>query len=83
MKAALAIHAPGVFHLEAPAEQLFRDFAATSRAVTRHAFEHEFGLAMDKVRLKNASSMSEGRKAADSSDKALDTFFGKSSTSCA
>lgn len=78
VKAALALNAPGVFHLEAPAAQLFRDFAATSRAVTRHAYEHEFGLAMDKVRLKNASSMSEDRRAADSSDKALDAFFGKS-----
>lgn len=78
VKAALALDAPGVFHLEAPAEQLFRDFAAISRAVTRHAYEHEFGLAMDKVRLKNTSSMSEDRQAADSSDKSLDAFFGKS-----
>lgn len=78
VKAALALDAPGVFHLEAPAEQLFCDFAAISRAVTRHAYEHEFGLAMDKVRLKNTSSMSEDRQAADSSDKSLDAFFGQS-----
>lgn len=78
VKAALALNAPGVFHLEAPATELFRDFTATSRAVTRHAYEHEFGVAMDKVRLKTSTSMSEDRQAADSSDKALDAFFGKS-----
>jgi Zn-dependent protease with chaperone function len=78
VKAALALNAPGVFHLEAPATQLFRDFTATSRAVTRHAYEHEFGLAVDQVRLKDASSMTEDRQAADSSDKALDAFYGKS-----
>lgn len=78
VKAALALNAPGVFHLEVPATQLFRDFTATSRAVTRHAYEHEFGLAVDQVRLKDASSMTEDRQAADSSDKALDAFYGKS-----
>jgi Zn-dependent protease with chaperone function len=77
VKAAEALAAPGVFHLEEPAAGLFRDFDALSRAVTRHMYEHEMELPMNKLSLRDSARMMQDRAASDDSGKALERFFGE------
>lgn len=75
VKAALAIGAEGVFRLEEPAAGLFKDFNTTSRDLTRHYFQHELQVSLDKVRFRDAARMAQDRQAADESDRHLDTFY--------
>lgn len=75
VKVAAAWQAEGVFHLEAPAAELFTDFAATSQAVTRHFFLHELEVPASKVRFRETASLLRDRQDADSSDSHLDAFF--------
>lgn len=75
VKAAASWQAEGVFHLEAPAAELFTDFAATSKAVTRHYFLHELEVPASKVRFRDTSSLLRDREDADSSGTHLETFF--------
>jgi hypothetical protein len=75
IKAAAAWQAEGVFHGEAPAAELFSDFAATSQAVTRHFFLHELEVPASKVRFRDTASLLRDRQDADSSDAHLDAFY--------
>jgi Zn-dependent protease with chaperone function len=77
VKAALALKAEGVFHLEAPASQLFSDFTSLSRAVTRHFFQHQLDISLDNVQFRSAARMVQDRQAADESDQHIDLFYGK------
>ena len=77
IKAALALQAAGVFQHDAPASELFADFSATSKAVTRHYFEHILDVPADKVQFRSAARIVQDRQSADASDKHLDAFFGK------
>ena len=76
VKAALALHAPGVFQQETPAAELFADFSATCLKVTRHYFEHILEVPADKVQFRSATRMVEDRQSADASNKNLETFYG-------
>ncbi|WP_165073901.1 M48 family metallopeptidase [Paludisphaera rhizosphaerae] len=49
--AVLALHAPGVFHIEGPATAFFRDFDALSRSATAEHYEGLLGEAVDPARL--------------------------------
>lgn len=75
VRAALKLEVPGVFRMDAPATALFAQFDATSRAVTRHYFEHHLEVPIDKVRFRDATRMAQDRQAADDSDKSLDAFY--------
>lgn len=75
VKVAASWQAEGVFHLEAPAAELFTDFATTSQAVTRHFFLQELEVPASKVRFRDTASLLRDRQDADSSDSHLDAFF--------
>lgn len=77
VKAAAALAAPGVFQLDAPASGLFADFPAVSKAVTRHYYEHDQELPMDKATLRRTSEMMADRQAADDAEKYAERFFGE------
>lgn len=75
-RAALAIQAPGVFHLEESASELFSDFTATCLAVTRHHYDHDLELKLDKVTFKSVEEASADRSQAQEAEKNLELFFG-------
>jgi Zn-dependent protease with chaperone function len=77
IRAALALNAEGLFHLENPASELFSDFTSLSRAVTRHFFEHQLAVSLDKVQFRSSTTMVQDRQSADESDKNIDAFYGK------
>ncbi|WP_395741091.1 M48 family metallopeptidase [Prosthecobacter sp.] len=77
VKAALAWRAPGIFHHEAPAAELFTDFSATSRAVTRHFFEHILEISLEKVSLRNAEGVEQERQVSDTFKQNLTAFYDK------
>lgn len=75
VKAVLALKAEGVFREATPASMLFADFPATCKAVTRHYFEHEQAISLDKIQFHSMERFVADRTAADDSDKNLDTFY--------
>jgi Zn-dependent protease with chaperone function len=77
VKAALALQEPGVFHLEAPAAELFSDFISLSRAVTRDHFQHQLEVPLDKVQFRSSARMVQDRQAADEADRSVDAFYGE------
>ncbi|WP_395752368.1 M48 family metallopeptidase [Prosthecobacter sp.] len=77
VKAALAWRAPGIFHHEAPAAELFANFNATCRAVTRHFFEQILEISLEKVSLRDAEGVEEGRQVADTYKQNLTAFYDK------
>jgi Zn-dependent protease with chaperone function len=77
VKAALALQEPGVFHLEAPAAELFSDFISLSRAVTRDHFQHQLEVPLDNVQFRSSARMVQDRQAADEADRSVDAFFGE------
>jgi hypothetical protein len=77
VKAALALQEPGVFHLEAPAAELFSDFTSLSRAVTRDHFQHQVEVPLDKVQFRSSARMVQDRQAADEADHSVDAFYGE------
>ncbi len=77
VKAALALQEPGVFHLEAPAAELFSDFTSLSRAVTRDHFQHQLEVPLDQVQFRSSARMVQDRQAADEADRSVDAFYGE------
>ncbi len=77
IQAALALNTEGVYHLENPASELFTDFTSLSRSVTRHFFEHQLAVSLDKVQFRTTDKMVEDRQSADASDQYIDAFYGK------
>lgn len=78
INAAAALAAAGVFHLDDPASGLFSDFTTLCRAVTRHCFEHEHGLAIGKASFRTIEETISDRKSADDAEKSVERFFGSS-----
>ncbi|HYF35323.1 MAG TPA: M48 family metalloprotease [Prosthecobacter sp.] len=75
-RAVLALQAPGVFHVERPASELLSDFPNLSRAATRHYYQKELELNLDKVVLNETDKAVADRRSADKADSQLDKFFG-------
>ena len=75
--AARALNEPGVFRLERPATELFADFAATSRDVTRHEYEKQWELEFTEQNLVNSEDMLRESTASTQADAAVGKFYGE------
>jgi Zn-dependent protease with chaperone function len=77
VKAARALHQPGIFHNDKPASELFKDFDGLCRAATRFHYEHnlelritDHNLVSHEVAERDSQSQAEGEQAI------RDFFFG-------
>lgn len=74
--AARRIDAPGVFHVEAPAAELFTRFDALCRDVTRRHYTGMIGEAVDEARLQGVDELMAGSMADGEARDALTHVFG-------
>lgn len=76
MRAAAALNQRGIFHLDAPATNLFKDFGELSRAATRFHYEHELQLRFSEYNLVSHESLAQETQSQEESDRGLRIFFG-------
>jgi Zn-dependent protease with chaperone function len=75
-RAAHTLNEPGVFRLERPATELFTDFAATCKAVTRHQYEKNWKLEIAEQSLVSTDEMLRESAANSEADAAIRKFYG-------
>lgn len=77
VKAAHALNEPGVFRMEQPASELFADFAATSRTVTRYEYEKNWELKFAEQNLVSSEEMLRESVANAEADTVVRQFYGE------
>ncbi len=77
IRAAATLAAPGVFHLEEPATILFADWPTRTREVTRHFYQYDQELPVEKLTLRPTDGLLADREAEDDSGTQLTAFFGE------
>ncbi len=76
-RAVLALGAPGVFTLEAPASDLFCDYGVLCAAVTRHFYDVEADIDLDRMQFTPVGSVVQDRRESDTANEHWREFFGK------
>jgi Zn-dependent protease with chaperone function len=76
IRAARSLNEPGVFRLTEPASQLFADFDAVSKAVTRHQYEKEFELEFTDQNLMSSAEILRESAANAEADAMIRKYYG-------
>ena len=76
IRAARALNEPGVFTITRPAAELFSDFSATSREVTRHLYENNWKLKFTAENLVSSGEMLDESAANAEAGAAIGGFYG-------
>jgi Zn-dependent protease with chaperone function len=77
IRAARRLNEPGVFRLTEPAARLFADFAALSKAVTRHQYEKHFKLEFTEQNLMSAEEILRESAASAEADAMVRKYYGR------
>lgn len=72
---AMAAEASGVFHLTAPASELFSDFTAQSKATTWEFYREVFGDQVKKSSLDSVDQLNEAHEKQEAADKRLSGYY--------
>lgn len=77
IRAARRLNQPGVFLLPDPAERLFSNFAELSETVTRHQYEHGFGLEFKEENLMPSEEILRESAANAEAEAMVKKFYGR------